>query len=72
MTTEATAATITMKQMCEAIVEADFLRFKDGRKPTPEEVFNYSPSGELYQVFAWYDVAVALKDAQASAPRVAP
>jgi len=45
---------LTGKQMCEAIVEAGFLNHLDGRKLTGEEVWNSSPSGELFQVFEWY------------------
>jgi len=48
----------TMKEMCEHIVKADIVQFKDNKtSPTAEEVFNYSPSGELYMVFQWYNEA---------------
>jgi hypothetical protein len=50
----------TMKEMCDVIVEADFLRKEDGTKPTAEEIFNYSPSGELSQVFFLYYEALAI------------
>ena len=43
--------------MCEAIVEADFLRKKDGAAPTAEEIFNYSPTGELSKIHEWYEIA---------------
>lgn len=48
---------MTMKEMCELIARADFLRKDDGTAPTAEEIFNYSPSGELFMVFAWYEKA---------------
>lgn len=48
---------LTMKQMCERIVEADLLEKTDGTKPTAEEIFNYSSTGELSQVFMWYSMA---------------
>jgi hypothetical protein len=43
--------------MCETIVEADILRSKDGETPTAEDIFNYSPGGELFMVFQWYELA---------------
>lgn len=51
---------ITMKAMCEHIVKADFIENKDDTKPTAEELFNYSPTGELYMVFEWYKMACIL------------
>ena len=47
----------TIKEMCETIVKADFLRNQDGSSPTAEQIFNSSPSGELFQVFEWYEDA---------------
>ena len=47
----------TMKEMCEVIVTADILRKKDGTAPTAMEIFESSPTGELYQVFMWYEMA---------------
>ena len=46
--------------MCDTIVEADFLTI-EGRKPTAEEIFNYSPTGELSEVFNWYYTALYYK-----------
>ncbi|RLI34172.1 hypothetical protein DRO66_09240 [Candidatus Bathyarchaeota archaeon] len=51
---------MTMKDMCEKIVEADFLTDEVGNKPTAEEIFNYSPTGELSQVFEWYNKACVI------------
>jgi hypothetical protein len=49
---------VTMQEMCEHIVNADILQFKDdGTSPKAEEIFNYSRSGELYMVFKWYEEA---------------
>jgi len=49
---------ITMKHMCEKIVEAGIVVKKDGSKPTPEDVFKISPSGELWPVFRLYYIAL--------------
>ena len=51
---------ISMKEMIDEIIKADFLIKKDGTKPTAEEIFNYSSTGELYMVFAWYYEAVKI------------
>ena len=49
---------ITMKQMCEHIVKSRILKYKDSEEgPTAEEIFNYSPTGELSSVFEWYEEA---------------
>lgn len=48
---------MTGKEMCEKIVEADFLRNPDGSTPTAEEIWNYSPTGELFHIFEWYKTA---------------
>ncbi len=48
---------MTMEQMCETIVRADFLRTDDGRKLTAREIYDASPTGELWHVFALYDYA---------------
>lgn len=47
----------TMKEMCELIVKADIIRKKDGNKFKPEEVYEYSPTGELSMIFDWYNIA---------------
>jgi hypothetical protein len=47
--------------MCHTIVEADFLREKDGTAPTAKEIFHYSPRGELAMIFEWYEVALIMK-----------
>jgi hypothetical protein len=51
---------ISMKDMCETIVESHLLMRPDGTPPTAEEIFNYSPTGELYMVFEWYEMALIL------------
>lgn len=48
---------ITIKQMCEHIVMADILEKADGTKPTAEQIYTVSPTGELWQVFEWYKMA---------------
>ena len=50
---------VTMKTRCEHIAKAGFVTVDD-RPATPEEIFNYSPTGELSQVFFWYRIAVVL------------
>ncbi len=56
---------LTMKQMCETIVKADCIALPDGTKPTAEEIYNYSATGELIMVFEWYAIATAvLEDEQ--------
>ena len=47
--------------MCEVISESKILRHKEtGKNPSAEEIYNYSPTGELYKIFEWYDLAVAV------------
>ena len=46
-----------MVKMIEVIIESDILQKKDGTKTTPEDVWNYSSSGELYMIFEWYRLA---------------
>lgn len=48
---------VTMKEVCKTIVEADFLRLPDGSAPSAEEIYNSSPTGELFHVFDWYEQA---------------
>ena len=51
----------TVKEMCEEILKADFLEDKNGKKPTTaEDIWNYSPTGELSKVFEWYEIAKIL------------
>lgn len=47
---------VTAKTMCEHIVKAGF-QWQDGSTPTAEEIFKYSPSGELSMLFQWYEEA---------------
>lgn len=49
---------INFKGMCEHIARAGFV-LSNGHKPTPEEIFNYSNTGELAKVFEWYEDACA-------------
>jgi len=51
------AESVTMKEMCETIVAADILRYPDGSSPTARQIYESSPSGELFQVFFWYNAA---------------
>lgn len=51
---------VTMKEMCETIERSGILKRPDGTSPTAEEIYRYSPTGELFMVFAWYDAAKAI------------
>jgi len=56
---------MTGKEVCELIVKADFLRKPDGTAPTADEIWESSPTGELYQVFQWFEQAkliIGLRD----------
>ncbi len=59
----------TGKEMCETIVKADFLRKDDGTAPTADEIWNYSPTGEISMVILWYWEA---KEILAQPPVAAP
>ena len=48
----------TFREMCETIAHAHFLIKKNGSYATAEEIFNYSPTGELWMIFHWYEVAI--------------
>lgn len=41
----------SIKEMCQFIVDHDIFT----KKFTPREIYESSPSGELFQVFNWYD-----------------
>lgn len=47
----------TIKDICEFIADSKILVRKDGTNPTALEIFNYSPTGELFKIFEWYEVA---------------
>lgn len=51
---------ISGREMCETIVRANILRRADGTAPTAEEIWAYSPTGELSQIFEWYEQAKAV------------
>ena len=42
---------MTMRQICEGIAAARIIKHRGGAWLTAEEIFNISPSGELYEVF---------------------
>jgi len=54
---------LTMYEMCEYIAKSGILTGKDGTKPTGEQLFNYSSRGELFKVFEWHSIALALQEA---------
>jgi hypothetical protein len=56
--------------MCETIVRAGILVKSDGTAPTAEEIFNYSPTGEMFMVFEWYRAARIALGATPDTPRV--
>jgi len=48
---------VTGKEMCELI--SKFLLETKGVEMTWEEIWNYSPTGELFLVYEYYDRALA-------------
>jgi hypothetical protein len=50
----------TGQEMCNHIVKADFIYWQNGVKLTAEEIWNYSPTGELIHVFTWFEHACKL------------
>lgn len=46
---------VTYKAMCELI--SCFFRSRGVHK-TPEEIFNYSPTGELFELVDWYRMSL--------------
>ena len=48
--------------MCKVIFESKYLKGKNGHPdPTsPEDIFNYSPTGELYNIYEWYEIATTI------------
>jgi len=49
---------MTFKTMCEKIAESKILQKKDGTYPTGEEIWKYSPTGELFMIPVWYQEAL--------------
>lgn len=49
---------MTGKEICEHIAKANFL-FKEGTDIplTADEIWNYSPTGELFMLHEWYENA---------------
>lgn len=47
---------MTMKDMCKVIAKANMFE----RKMTAREVFDYSPTGELWRIFEWYQLALLI------------
>lgn len=53
---------ITGRRMCETIARANILVKSDGTSPTPEEIWKYSPAGELFEIPGWYMAALIALD----------
>lgn len=51
---------MTFREVCEVIAHSGVLKKKDGSQPNGEEIFNYSPTGELYMIWEWYGLAEEL------------
>ncbi|WP_146153576.1 hypothetical protein [Adhaeribacter arboris] len=49
----------TFKDMCALIEEAQILEV-DGKFATAQQIFNYSPTGELYRIQEWYLMALTV------------
>lgn len=43
----------TVKQICEHIAKAEILH----GNPTPIQIWNYSPTGELFMLSEWFQMA---------------
>jgi len=52
--------TLTLRDMCEFIAESRLLLRSDGTFPLPEDIYNYSPTGETFNIFCWYQEALAV------------
>lgn len=52
---------VTYKEACEIISKSKILE-KDGVNPTWEQIWNYSPTGELDMIDEWYEIASALEE----------
>lgn len=50
----------TIKDMCYLISEMEILSLSGVGNPTPEQIYNYSKSGEVYVIFEWYCAALEL------------
>lgn len=48
---------ITFNTMCKTIEKAKILQKNNGDYHTADEIFNYSPTGELFMIFEWYEIA---------------
>ena len=44
--------------ICEVIETSGILKKKDGSNPSAIEIFNYSPTGELFMINEWFDIAL--------------
>jgi hypothetical protein len=44
-------------QMCRHIAKAELILKPDGRYPTAEEIWNNTPTSELYKMNSWYEEA---------------
>ena len=54
----------SMKKMCETIAKVvNIERAKEGKSLfTGEDVFNYSPTGELSEILIWYEFSKTVLD----------
>lgn len=52
---------ISIEDMCLEIEKGKFLKDKEGKNPTATEIYNYSPTGELFMIFTWYGMAIEVK-----------
>ena len=48
---------LTYKEMCEFISWSGMFK-REGKPLTAEEIFNYSPTGELFMITEWHAQAV--------------
>jgi hypothetical protein len=55
---------VTIGEMCEVIADSEIITKPDGTHPTAKQVFNYSPTGELFMIWDWYEQAKCVVNAK--------
>jgi hypothetical protein len=45
---------LTLKRVCTIIEKSKVLIKNDGTNPTADEIWNYSPTGELFMIWEWW------------------
>jgi hypothetical protein len=58
MTHETQHSLLTWRDACRYISDSKCLKKSDDTHPTADEIWNYSPTGELGSIFDWLALAV--------------